>query len=499
MRIYSIQLTRILIFSIIFVPAISCKKLVTVDEPIDSITAEKMYKNEPQAESALVGIYNSMVHGPRYATGSTPSTSYQRGFAAGLATYAGGLSAGEFNTGSITAPVIGLATNRLTLQNNAFTDNFWNSAYNVIYIANSVIEGLASAEGGAIRDSVKSQYTAEAKFLRAFAYFYLVNFFGDVPLALTVDFHQTIRVSRSPVTAVYAQILKDLGDAERGLPASYPAGVGSRVRVKKWAAKAMLAKVHLYMGNDAQAAIKATELIDQAGLFQLEPLNNAFLKDSKEAIFQLMQSNQDNDLKNATSEGWFFIPAVPFTGIATTWLSPELLQAFEPGDQRREVWTDSTLQTQNGPNVKVWYPTKYKTGRHNSVAGQAPNEYYMVLRLAEMYLIRAEARANGADGGHAKAIEDLNAIRGRTGLQSLPLNMDAAAVKEAVVQERTIELFAEWGNRWMDLKRTGKASAVLSAMVVKQPWEGDYQLLYPIPPKEIETNRNIVQNPGYIR
>ncbi len=76
-----------------------------------------------------------------------------------------------------------------------------------------------------------------------------------------------------------------------------------------------------------------------------------------------------------------------------------------------DMWTDSTMQSNSGLNVKVWYPVKYKTGRSNSVTGAPSPEYSMVLRLAEMYLIRAEARANGADGGHTKAIEDLNAIR----------------------------------------------------------------------------------------
>ncbi len=88
-----------------------------------------------------------------------------------------------------------------------------------------------------------------------------MNFFGDVPLALTVDFNQTVRVAKSPVQAVYAQILKDLQVAERDLPAHYDAGKNERVRANKWAAKALLAKVHLYMGDYPQAAAKASELI----------------------------------------------------------------------------------------------------------------------------------------------------------------------------------------------------------------------------------------------
>lgn len=496
---YSQTIYRISLLLLFTCCLVACKKLVAVDEPIDSITAEKMFRNEAQAEGALAGIYNAMIHGPALAPGMSAGNAVNTSFAAGLSTVAGGLSSGELITSTAYGDAYMLYTNKLTLTTSSYADNCWRSAYHVIYNANSVIEGIANVQGGSMRDSVKAQYTAEAKFLRAFAYFYLVNLYGDVPLALTVDFNKTAGMQRSPVTVVYAQIQRDLEDAERDLPATYAAGKGLRVRANKWAAKAILARLHLYNHNDALAAAKASEVIGQQTIYQLEPLNSIFLKNSQEAIFQLMQTEQDPDLKNATPEGAFFIPDIPHEGHAPNWLSAELLNAFEPGDLRKESWTDSTLQTQNGLNTKVWYPTKYKTGRYNSFAGMPADEYYVVLRLAELYLIRAEARANGADGGHAKAIEDLNAIRARTSLQALPSTLDAAAVKAAVAHERSIELFAEWGHRWMDLKRTGKASAVLSAMPSKQPWTGDYQLLYPIPVKEIESNRQLAQNPGYIQ
>ncbi|HVK49944.1 MAG TPA: RagB/SusD family nutrient uptake outer membrane protein [Pseudobacter sp.] len=500
MRKYSSYISTGILLALFTGTFISCNKLVEIDEPINTITAEKMYRTESQAEGALAGVYNSLIHGPRTATGSNPANAINNGFGAGLSTLAGGLSAGEFLISSGSREAYALATNTLTLMNNSMPNAIWSSAYNVIYHANAVIEGIAGAKNSTMRDSVKIQYTAEAKFLRAFAYFYLVNFFGEVPLALTIDFNQTVNLSRAPVSAVYAQILNDLLDAERDLSATYAAGKNLRVRVNKWGAKALLAKVHLYMGDNGQAATKASEVIAEAGLFQLEPLNNVFLSGSKEAILQFKQTNQDATLKNAVSEGHFFIPPVdPFKGLAPVWITNELLASFEEGDQRKEIWLDSTLQTNGGLNVKVWYPVKYKTSRTNSVLNAPSPEFYMVLRLADMYLIRAEARANGADGGYTRAIDDLNAIRFRTSLQNLPATLNASEVKEAVIHEREIEMFAEWGNRWMDLRRTGRASAVLSAMPVKQPWEGDYQLLYPIPVAEIEANRNLLQNNGYIR
>ncbi|QEC40390.1 RagB/SusD family nutrient uptake outer membrane protein [Pseudobacter ginsenosidimutans] len=494
MRKQSNLILRSSIYMLLAVSAISCNKLVEVDEPIDSITAKKMYKNETQAETALAGVYYELING--YGTRPDP---FLNSFAAGLSVYTSGLSSDEFNVSSANKPAYALAISKVTLTNYDFVTRIWNSAYHTIYNANAVIEGIADAKNSSMRDSVKVQYTAEAKFLRAFCYFNLVNYFGELPIALTTDFNQTKSIARSSVQTVYAQILSDLQDAERDLPAHYEAGKMERIRANSWVAKAMLAKVHLYMGNYPQAAAKASELIAQPGTFQMVPLSDVFLAPSKEAIFQLKQTNQGTDFRNATPQGFFFIPNDRYKDGAQLWLTDQLISAFEAGDQRWEIWTDSTMQSNTGTTLKVWYPTKYKTGRYNAVLNAPSPEYTMVLRLAEMYLIRAEARANGADGGHTKAIEDLNAVRLRTGLDGLSMGLDIEAVKEAVAHERQIELFAEGGNRWFDLKRTGKASALLSSMPAKQPWEGDYQLLYPIPVPEIEANRNILQNNGYIR
>jgi hypothetical protein len=120
----------------------------------------------------------------------------------------------------------------------------------------------------------------------------------------------------------------------------------------------------------------------------------------------------------------------------------------------------------------------------------------MVLRLAEQYLIRAEAAAKGASS-LSDAIDDLNVIRNRAGVGSLPHSLNQQQVIDAIEKERRLELFMEWGHRWFDLKRTGRATNVLSEYVIKQPWEGDYQLLYPIPETELEAGPNLIPNPGY--
>ncbi|MBO9635522.1 MAG: RagB/SusD family nutrient uptake outer membrane protein, partial [Chitinophagaceae bacterium] len=118
-------------------------------------------------------------------------------------------------------------------------------------------------------------------------------------------------------------------------------------------------------------------------------------------------------------------------------------------------------------------------------------------RLAEQYLIRAEARAHLDNLDGAKA--DMYEIRKRAGLEELPRTLGKDDILLAIEKERQIELMAEWGHRWLDLKRTGRTTAAFSTIPLKQPWAGDYQLLYPIPAIEIEANINLIQNPGYIQ
>jgi hypothetical protein len=211
----------------------------------------------------------------------------------------------------------------------------------------------------------------------------------------------------------------------------------------------------------------------------------------------LKQSDQNSSLQDATSQGYVTLPNPLHTGASNLRLSDQLLHAFEPGDKRRMNWVDSTDNTnEGGPALTSFYPAKYKVGTANLSSGM-PKEYFMVLRLAEVYLIRAEASLLGAPGGLPAAITDLNAIRSRAGLPDLPVSLNKDQVTAAIEQERQIELFNEWGHRWLDLKRTGRAHAVLTTIPLKLPWQGDYQLLYPIPPTEIRDNHNLSQNPGY--
>ncbi|MBC9932867.1 RagB/SusD family nutrient uptake outer membrane protein [Chitinophaga qingshengii] len=476
----------------------SCEKLVSVPDPVNTISTPQVFGSEKQANGAMAGIYTRMINGDNPV--SAPPVGDQS-FAAGLSTVMGGLSSDELFFFRTTADKSWYLPNinKLTVFDAGRSGGLWNSAYTAIYGANSVIEGIAGSSSSNVKDSVKQALTGEAKFVRAFSYFYLTNFFGDVPLALTIDFNKTRIMPRTPQVQIYQQLVKDLQEAAATMPEAYPTATGERIRPNRYAATALLARVYLYQRDYAGAVDAATAVINHTSLYQLEPdPDNAFVVASKEAIWQLQQSNTAVQRNNATPEGYLMLPTILKTGIAQYCLTDGLMKAFEPGDKRL-MWIDSTRTTAvvGTPEVTAYYPVKYKIGVPNNSYGAPPREYYVMLRLAEQYLIRAEAAANGGPGGLAAAIADLNVIRSRAGVPALPNSLSKDQVLAAVAKERQTELFAEWGHRWFDLKRTGKAHEVLSAITLKQPWAGDYQLVYPIPVSEINVNHFLTQNPGY--
>ncbi|AOM81017.1 hypothetical protein BFS30_25540 [Pedobacter steynii] len=450
-------------------------------DPINTITTAKVFDNDNQANSAMAGTYSQLIN------------ELSLGFGNGVTTTFCSQSADELNISA--ANLNALYTNKLTSADLG-TAILWTTAYKNIYNANAVIEGIAASTSLKLHKEVRTKLTAEAKFMRAYTYFYLVNFFGDVPLVLTDDFNKTIKMSRTPKAEVYTQVIKDLQDAKSDLAADFSGSkTGERIRPNKWAATAMLARVYLFMGDYSNAAAAATEVINQNGLFELRAdLNEVFLMNNKEAIWQMQHSNLTLVRGNATAEGYAIKPYQ--SGVANEYfgvrIADDLVQKFENNDKRKSSW----LMPVTKAGEINYFVHKYKIGIGNSSIGGPITEYYTILRLAEQYLIRAEALTLGSQQ-LGLAIADLNVIRRRAGIDELPAGLSKEAVVLAIEKERRTEFFSEWGHRWLDLKRTGKAHDVLSVIPVKQPWAGDHQLLYPIPLTEIRTNNKLIQNPGY--
>lgn len=438
-----------------------CDRYVEVGAPKTELVGTTVFEDDRTAKAVMDGVYSRMVSDLGFASGFSNSITVKNGVASD-----------ELIANGILDPFF---ENNLLPSNPELDRYFWEEPYQYIYTVNGVLEGLEVSQG--VSEDMRQRLQGEALFVRAFCYFYLVNNFGGVPLHLGTDYQMNIQSSRNSEAEVYGQIIEDLVQAESLLGDNFGASSSQRVRPSKWSAMALLSRVYLYQEQWDLADAKASELIGNTALFELTPdVNQVFLKNSSEAIWQLMPVRSYFN----TMEGYRFIASrIP---VASETVSDDLLGVFESGDLRFTNW----LGTVTDGSTTWYYPYKYKVRLSTSV-----EEYSMVLRLGEQYLIRAEARVhlNDLDG----ALEDLNTIRNRAGL----LDSDAVgsnAILQAIYQERRVELFAEWGHRWYDLKRTGLADQVLSN--VKPYWKPTAKL-YPIPTNEIDHNPNMSQNEGY--
>jgi hypothetical protein len=164
-----------------------------------------------------------------------------------------------------------------------------------------------------------------------------------------------------------------------------------------------------------------------------------------------------------------------------------LLNSFEANDKRKTAWLGSVMAFGN----IYYFPYKYKSSNAPGTA----TEYLMIMRLAEQYLIRAEARANLSK--IAEGLSDLNTIRTRAGLPDTTTN-NPTQLLNLIYHERQVELFTELGQRWFDLKRTNTANTVMNFVTPLKggTWQATDQL-YPVPVADISMNPNLVQNPGY--
>lgn len=353
-------------------------------------------------------------------------------------------------------------------------NGFWRWGYSNIFNCNSVLAGLQTSDK--ISSTLRNQFRGEALAIRALCYFYLTNLFGDVPLIVSVDYSENGVKGNSTSSVIYEQIVNDLKEAEALLPASYPAG---RTRVTTSAARALLARVYLYLGEYVLAEQWSSTVMNNTSDFMLESdLNKVFLMASRENIFGLYPVA----LNQNTGDGFALLPSTAATSRPPFSLTSYLLSAFESGDKRRTNWVTSRVI--NGQTI--FYPYKYKLK-----TGTPLSEINVVLRLGEQFLIRAEARAfqNNLQG----ALDDLNVIRKRAGLSDVTMGTQQE-ILDTIMHERRIELMFEKGHRWLDLKRSGKASTALAP--IKTDWQNT-DVLYPIPQPEIDRNPFLKQNSGY--
>ena len=349
---------------------------------------------------------------------------------------------------------------------NITSDDIWVSSYTGIYQANIVIEALDNdTEYTGLTDALRTQYLAEARFLRAFFHFVLANYYGDIPIITTSDLATNSEVTRDPRADVYALVISEASQAASDL-AGVDFGSNAQFRVGEWAAKALQARALLYSGDASGAAAVADDIIENGG-FSLEPSYGDLFQpgpaQSDEIIWGLFFSGTDQ-----SGLAFQFLPDGRFEFA----VSPQLQAAVEAGDERA-LWEQNA-----GDSQGRFYTTKYTdvaTGTDGTI----------IFRLAEMHLIRAEGNL-----GTSQALSDINALRSRAGVSTKAGNMTI----DDVLEERFVELSFE-GHRWFDIARTGQADAIMSA-INPSTWEST-DVLLPIPNRDIQQNRNLTQNDGY--
>lgn len=463
MKIIPIKFAYLIWFTLLFSGCISCDSFVDVDLPKSQLTNVTVFEDNATATAALTDIYAKIRDRGLFT-----------GLSTGLSNQLGNYSDELIGYSSPSTATYNFYNNILFATNPTVTD-YWNVTYNQIYAANSVIEGAENSKELTIEN--KKQLQGEAYFIRAFLHFYLVNLFGDIPYIVQTDYTVNNKVSRMPVKKVYENIISDLQKSVDYLPEAYSSA--QRVRPNKLTARALLSRVYLYNGSFPQAANEASALINNTTAFNLTTkIDEVFLIGSKETIWQLQSAVAGQNTREGAT---FILTSVP---PSLTSLSPILIGSFGVNDLRKSNWTKAVSK-----GTLTWYHAfKYK----ERIPTTTSKEYSIVFRLAEQFLIRAEARAEQEDLIGAK--EDLNKIRQRAGLSDTTAQ-SKEEILSAILQERKWEFFTEFGHRFFDLKRLDKLDITLSP--VKPGWNPTDRL-FPIPQTERNVNPNLgAQNPGY--
>ena len=357
------------------------------------------------------------------------------------------------------------------LVNNDQAESTWLDSYRTVNVVNNVLANL-----DVVTDANRDRVESEAKFIRGILYFELVRVYAKtwadgtpsanlgVPLVLTptTEITEEAKVSRNTVAEVYAQVIKDLIEAEAKLPAS------NGFFATKGAAAAILSRVYLMQQKYPEAANAATRVIDSKryslvnteDVFDLRVNQNG--TNTAEDIFGIQVTSQDGI--NSTNT---FYGAAEYGGRGDILIEDAHLALYEKGDNRAELF----YQAENGGTYTSKWINQYGNIK--------------IARLAEMYLTRAEANFRNKSSIGAAPAADLNLIRARAGLQAIPA---ASLTLPAILKERHLELAFE-GHLIHDIKRT---KGTVGALAFDSP-----KLVYPVPRREIDANANLAQNPGY--
>jgi len=466
----------------------SCSNFLSEDLK-GNFSSDTYYKNDKQAIQAINGVYNSITfsnsNNELWVFGDIASDDAVKGGNPGDQSEITYID--EFNADA----------------NNGVISNYWNYTYEAIARANNVITNVPVV---AMDEALKNRIIGEAKFIRAYCYFNLVNIFGSVPLKLLPQLNQaTIHVPLSQPNDIYQQIEADLSDAATVLPVSYnPADIG---RITRGAALAMLGKVNLYQQKWA-SAISYFQQVEVLGLYHLLPnyADNFKLanENSSESIFEIQHLSDQNPFTGSALNQWF-APAGE-GGYYFNAPTQSLVDAFEKSTSGEvDPRLDASIGRDGQPwlNGEIfsssWSPTGFLTKKHQQPLSEISSSLkgdgdlnYIYLRYADILLMKAEAFNENNNSDSAKA--NLNKVRHRalaSFMGTPPIDLladittsDQNLLRTAIQKERRVELAQEF-HRYSDLMRWGKSYAEAA---LGEDFNYETKRYFPIPQAEVDAN-----------
>ena len=449
---------------ILLLSAGACQEVLE-PKPVDLLVDELVLNEIADVQPVRLGMYNAL-------RGTAAPTVIAGDFTADYVQFNG-----TFND------YRELSTKQITAANGA-VDLLWQSLYRTIYVANFMLENLPKVTG--VPEATRKQVLAEARFLRGWANFIGTNTYGDIPQVTTTDQAANRTIGRTAKAAILASVLADFEAALVDLPnvaAGSTNATTNAAFLNKVNCRAALARYYLYQRNWTKAEELASSVIS-SGVYGLETnYVDVVTKDfPRESILEVGYNLTDDPGTSTFGLNNVFAgrrEVIPSNQLVLSLVSTE-------AGTRRETISFSTLNLRGNDNG--WTVQKYGTA-------SAENNNIVLIRLAEMYLIRAEARAQlGRQTGTTGAVADLNVLRARAKAPAITTTVQADVLL-AVERERVYELAFE-GHRWYDLIRTGRVQAVMTAF--SPNWNSRYER-WPIPQTEIQQNPTLrgQQNPGY--
>jgi starch-binding outer membrane protein, SusD/RagB family len=480
----------ILIGLVLITALSSCKKFLE-EKPLDFITAENFFKTEGDANAALNGVYSVFQLQAYYGR-----TVWLIGDLPGEALRAGG------TTG--VRPELDRYTYAAT---NDEIANWWNNSYRMINRANDVIEKVPAIP---MDNAKKNDIIGNARFLRALGYFDLVRSFGDVPLVITSTSSPTadFKLPRSPIAAVYTQIIEDLKFAELNCLAENQIPASSKGRVSKTAATSLLAKVYLtrnaseaMLPSDKTDALASCNTVINSTFYNLRTtfsdLFDPDKENNEEHIFSI-QFDLPPNVGNITPRMHYptnFSGGGNLNGFGSFTVEPAFFSAWPAADSIRK--NHSAVNKVGTQTFSQAFFYKYRDVKR---LGNDSRSNFLVLRFADVLLMQSEAM-NLIDSTDVTKFTGINRVRTRAGLTTAAQQLNitntptGTAFVDALVKERGWELCAE-GHRRFDLIRLGRLQQVVTASGITV-FDPAKHFLLPIPFTEIALNPNLTQNPGF--